>query len=85
MTIGWEKVPTYEEVLKTVDKDFKVKLPDRTALSFYDSFAMGQFREMQQQIANAQQATDAGRDHATTQAASEEDTQDYGAIWLGTD
>ena len=74
MTIGWSKVPTYEEVLKTVDKDFKVKLPDRTALSFYDSFAMGQFREMQQQIANSQQATDAGRDHAMTQAADEEGT-----------
>ena len=69
MTIGWSKVPTYEEVLKTVDKDFKVKLPDRTALSFYDSFAMGQFREMQQQITNAQQATDAGRDHARPPAA----------------
>ena len=74
MTIPWTKRPTHEEVLKTVDKDFKVKLPDRTALSFYDSFAMGQFREMQQQIANSQQATDAGRDHAMTQAAEEQDT-----------
>ena len=74
MTIPWTKRPTYEEVVKTLDTDFKVKLPDRTAVSFYDSFAMGQFREMQQQINNAQQATDAGRDHAMTQAAEEEDT-----------
>ena len=50
MTIAWSKRPTYEEVLETLDTDYKVKLPDRSAVSFYDSFAMGQFREMQQQI-----------------------------------
>ena len=51
-----------------------MKLPDRTAHTFYDSVAMGQIREMQQNIANTQQATDAGRDHAMTQAAEEEST-----------
>ena len=74
MTIAWSKRPTYEEVLKTLDADYKVKLPDRTAVSFYDSFAMGQFREMQQQITTSQQATDAARDHAMGQAAEDENT-----------
>ena len=74
MTIAWSKRPTYEEVLKTLDTDYKVKLPDRSAVSFYDSFAMGQFREMQQQITTSQQATDAARDHAMGQAAEDENT-----------
>ena len=51
MTINqavWSKRPTYEEILRDLEKDYKVKLPDRVALQFYDSFAMTKFRELQQ-------------------------------------
>ena len=41
----WSKRPTYEEILRDMDTDYKVRLPDRVALQFYDSFAMTQFRE----------------------------------------
>ena len=39
MSIHWKKRPTYEEIIKDLEKDYKVKLPDRVALNFYDSFA----------------------------------------------
>ena len=42
MTINqavWSKRPTYEEILRDMDKDYKVRLPGRVALQFYDSFA----------------------------------------------
>ena len=32
-----------------MEKDYQVRLPDRVALQFYDSFAMTKFRELQQQ------------------------------------
>ena len=47
-TVEWSKRPTYEQILRDIDKDYKVKLPDRTAVQFYDSFAMSEFRNMQQ-------------------------------------
>ena len=37
MTINqavWSKRPTYEEILRDLEKDYKVKLPDRVALQF---------------------------------------------------
>ena len=39
MRIDWVKRPTYEEIVRDLEKDYKVKLPDRVALKFYDSFA----------------------------------------------
>ena len=39
MSIHGTKRPTYEEILADLDKDYKVKLPDRVAVNFYDSFA----------------------------------------------
>ena len=45
----WTKRPTYEEVLGEIEKDYVRKLPNRMALQFYDSFAMTQFREQQQE------------------------------------
>ena len=50
MRIDWVKRPTYEEIVRDLEKDYKVKLPDRAALNFYDSFAHTQFQQMQQSI-----------------------------------
>ena len=41
----WYTVPKYEDVVKAIQKDYKVKLPERTALQFWDSFACSQLRE----------------------------------------
>ena len=68
----WSKRPTYEEILRDIDKDYKVKLPDRTAVHFYDSFAMSEFRNMQQEIEGSKIQADTNRDEAMTQAAAEE-------------
>ena len=65
------KRPTYEEVVKDIEKDYKVKLPHRVALHVHDSFAMAQFREQQQAIVEGQQSADEARDQAMTQAADE--------------
>ena len=32
----WTKRPTYEEILRDMEKDYKVSPPDRVALQFYD-------------------------------------------------
>ena len=42
----WTRVPKYEEVARAIQKDYKVELPERTALTFWDSFALGQYRDM---------------------------------------
>ena len=34
--------PTCEDVVTDIEKDYKVKLPNRVALHFHDSFAMAQ-------------------------------------------
>ena len=54
----WSKRPTYEQILRDSDTDYKVKLPDRTAVHFYDSFAMSEFRNMQQEVENRRTSTD---------------------------
>ena len=41
----WHKVPTYAEVVQAINKDYKVKLPARTSLQVWDSFAMSQYKE----------------------------------------
>ena len=69
--VHWVKRPTYEEVVKDIAKDYKVKLPNRVALHFHDSFAMAQFREQPQAIVEGQQSADAARYAAMTQAAEE--------------
>ena len=51
MRIDWVKRPTYEEIVRDLEKDYKVKLPDRAALNFYDSFAHTQFQAMQNRLA----------------------------------
>ena len=75
MTINqamWSKRPTYEEILRDLEKDYKVRLPDRVALQFYDSFAMTKFREMQQQTNESEVQKDEHRREAVTQSASDQ-------------
>ena len=43
----FRRKPTYSEVLNLIEADAdKIKLPERTGLEFWDSFAMGQYHEM---------------------------------------
>ena len=74
MRIDWEKKPTYEEIIRELEKDYKVKLPGRTALNFYDSFAHTQFQQVQQSISGSQQNVDDARDHTMSMASDEQYT-----------
>ena len=67
----WHKRPTYADIVKEVANEFPVKLPERAALHFYDSFAMTKFREMQAGIDHTQSEGDSARNEAMVQAASE--------------
>ena len=71
----FRKVPTYEEVLAIIeaDKD-KLKLPKRIGLTFLDSFAYGQMKDLLAQDTAAQAARGDynAMDHAMGMAASEE-------------
>ena len=73
---GWTKRPTFGDVVAEVQTDFKVKLPARTAVTFYDSFAMGQFREM---AASARDGEEARHDHAELQQAVQTAAQEPGS------
>ena len=68
----WSKRPTYDEILRDMETDYKVKLLDRVALQFYDSFAMTQFREMQQQTNESEAQKDEHRREAVVTAAADE-------------
>ena len=72
MSIHWTRRPAYEEIIKDLEKDYRVTLPARVALSFYDSFAHAQFQQMQQSVEASQQNVDAARDHAMTMVADDE-------------
>ena len=67
----WTKRPTYEKVLGQLEKDYVVKLPDRVAINFYDSFTMGQFREQQAALREHGAQADLHRDEAMGSAAEE--------------
>jgi len=67
--------PTYAEILSSIERDEdKIQLPKRTALTFWDSFAMGQYKEMLTTAVAGQQAQGerAQMDAAMTQAATDE-------------
>ena len=68
----WSKRPTYEEILRDMETDYKVKIPDRVALQFYDSFAMTHFRELQQQTNESEVQKDEHRREAVVSAAADE-------------
>ena len=80
MSIHWKKRQTYEEILRDIEKGYKVKLPDRVALNFYDSFAHTQFQQMQHNISTSQQNVDNARDHAKRMAVDEEDTSRHAVL-----
>ena len=65
----WTRVPKYDEVARAIQKDYKVKLPERTALTFWDSFALGRYRAM---VGGLEGAQEAGRAHQQMEAAMEE-------------
>ena len=60
-----------------LDKDYKVKLPDRVAVNFYDSFAHTQFQQMQNAISTSQTNIESARDHAMSMAADDSDTSKH--------
>ena len=80
MSTHWEKRPTYEEILRDIEKGYKVRLPDRVALSWYDSFAHTQFQQMQHNISTSQQSVDTARDHAMSMAADGSDTSKHAIL-----
>ena len=80
MSIHWTKRPTYEEIVKALEKDYKVKLPDRVALNFYDSFAHTQFQQMHHDISTSQQNVDNARDHAMSMVVDDEDTSKHAIL-----
>ena len=72
----FRRKPTYLEVLNLIEADAdKVTLPERTGVEFWDSFAMGQYREMLQQTSagDSRVAEHQAMDAAMTQAATEQD------------
>eukprot|EP00969_Alexandrium_andersonii_P138538 6126849-Alexandrium_andersonii.AAC.1 len=71
----WTRVPKYDEVVLAIQKDYKVKLPDRTALAFWDSFALSQYKDTASGLEGAQEA---GRAHQQMKAAMEEAGQEEG-------
>ena len=71
----FRKKPTYSEILSSIERDAdRIELPERTALTFWDSFAMGQYKTMLENSAAGQQATSEHQqmDAAMTQAATDE-------------
>jgi hypothetical protein len=72
----FRKKPTYNEILDLIERDEdKVELPERIGVQFFDSFAMGQYKEMLQESAAGTQAVaeHQAMDAAMTQAATQEE------------
>ena len=70
----FRKKPTYLELLNAIERDEdKIQLPERIGVQLWDSFAMGQFKEMVQQAQEGQnaQAQHQAMDQAMTNAANE--------------
>ena len=71
----FRKKPTYNEILDLIERDAdKIELPERIGVQFFDSFAMGQYKEMLQESAAGTQAVaeHQAMDAAMTQAATQE-------------
>ena len=70
----FRKKPTYLELLNAIERDEdKIQLPERIGVQLWDSFAMGQFKEMVAQAQEGQnaQAQHQAMDQAMTTAANE--------------
>ena len=69
----FRKKPTYTEILNLIEQDAdKIELPERIGVQFFDSFAMGQYKQMLQDAAAGTQAVAEHQqmDAAMTQAAA---------------
>ena len=82
MSVHWTKRPTYAEIVADLEKDYKVKLPNRVALNFYDAFAHThtQFQQMHNQLSTSQTNVDNARDHAMSMAADDQDTPKHAIL-----
>ena len=72
----FRKKPTYNEILDLIERDEdKVELPERIGVQFFDSFAMGAYKDMLQEAAAGTQAVAEhnAMDAAMTQAATQEE------------
>ena len=61
MRIDWVKRPTYEEIVRDLEKDYTVKLPGRAALNSYGFIVHAHFKATQHQIRMSQQNVDDAR------------------------
>ena len=53
----FRKKPTYTEILNLIEQHAdKIELPERIGLQLFDSFAMGQYKQMLQDAAAGTQA-----------------------------
>ena len=70
------------ENLKDLEKGYKVKLPGRAALNFYDSLTHThtRFQQMQNNISTSQQNIGNAREHATSMAADDADTSRHAIL-----
>ena len=71
----WHTNATYEEVVQAIGKDYKVKLPKRTSLEVWDSFAMSQYKE---QVAELQSSQQAMHEHQQMEAAMQDAANEQG-------
>ena len=72
----FRKKPTYNQILDLIERDEdKVELPERIGVQFFDSFAMGAYKDMLQEAAAGTQAVaeHQAMDAAMTQAATQEE------------
>ena len=54
---GFRRKPAYSEILSSIERDAdKIEVPERTALAFWDSFAMGQYKQLLETFAAGTQA-----------------------------
>ena len=72
----FRKKPTFYEILNLIEQNAdKIELRERIGVHFFDSFAMGQYKEMLQESAAGTQAVAEhnAMDAAMTQAATQEE------------
>ena len=72
----FRRKPTNTEIINLIEQDAdKIELPERIGVQFFDSFAMGKYKEMLQDAAAGTQAVAEhnAMDAAMTQAATQEE------------
>ena len=75
----FRKKPTYTEILNLIEQDAdKIELPERIGVQFFDSFAMGAYKDMLQEAAAGTQAV---AEHNAMDAAMTQATK-FSRIWM---